>query len=193
MLWVTYKGENAARLLDWGPVPGTGGMVAWPWPECPGNCLTRSTWGNCDAHTLMCHFFPAVPMEQFGGGGAFCHGGTKLSFPEGLRHGKTSSTRQTSSCLLVLSTTPAKAWWSHRASLFIYIAFQHLAMYILLREGHYTWASSAAGEGMHPASTCPKRWGKTGPGRGSPLKKGSCSLLLLDQDVPKSWGLSLAW
>ena len=31
------------------------------------------------------------------------------------------------------------------------------------------------------------------PGNASPLKKGSCSLLLLDQDVSKSWGLSLVY
>lgn len=41
-------------------------------------------------------------MKQFGGGRVFCHGGVKLSFPEGLHHGK-NFIRHELSCLLVLS------------------------------------------------------------------------------------------
>lgn len=107
-----------------------------------------STWGNCHAQASLCLFFLAVPMKWFGGGGAFCQGGAKLSFPEGLHGGKTSSTCERS-CLLVLSTSLAEARWSHMASLFPHVALQHLALCSSVGKHNYTWASSSAGEGMN--------------------------------------------
>lgn len=80
--------------------------------------------------------------------------------------------------------------WRHESSLSFHFAFQHLALGSFLREHNYSWASSSAGEGIHPfpfATASPRRWGQTGPGRGSPLRTNSYSLLLLYQDVSKSW------
>lgn len=103
---------------------------------------------------------PCSGLEVVGG---FCHGRAKLSFPEGLHHGKTSSTHECAGVSIVL----AKARWSNtQPPSCLCVTFQHWPCMVC--------SGTTAGKGIHPASICcwtSKTWGETGPGRGSPLKK----------------------